>query len=166
MINNQEINRRDFIRGGAMTMFCLSFGLKEALANAKLTGKPVLTEESINALLAREAEAKNLKSVITKFSSSPLTWITNNFSITELQKKAIRSISAADWDALRNALKPVAEKGGTIRVQLLLREESPGLLVSASNKTSLGRCRGSAGTTTTTPDGTTTTTVATFNAEI
>jgi len=58
----KDLTRRDFVKTGLATALvgagCLSFGLKEALAQAKETGKPLLTPESLNKLFANGKESE------------------------------------------------------------------------------------------------------------
>jgi hypothetical protein len=60
----KQISRREFVKAGvsaALLGTCLSQGLEEALAQAKQTGKPVLTAKSLNLLFANSEGIKRLQ---------------------------------------------------------------------------------------------------------
>ncbi len=138
-----QTDRRSFIKGGAFGLigaFCLSAGLKEAIANAKATGKPLLTQDSLNNLFAEATSKKNINKVVKEILKDPVSWLIKNFSVTDIQKNAIKSISSSNWESIKRILKPVAENGGTVRVEI-----SPDTKLSLSAASDyVGKCRGTA----------------------
>jgi len=118
-------SRRAFIRTGALSLAgiaCLSVGLKEALANARATGKVLLTEANLNSLFAAKKQSKQIKELVKEISRDIPGWLKREFSLTEVQKKAIDSIRPAQIAELKRVLKPLEKDGGDLTVKIDQRE--------------------------------------------
>ena len=100
---------------------CLSQGLEEALAEAKQTGKPVLTEKSLNRLFAN-AEAN--KALAAEAARDVKGFLREKFTLTELQAKDIALIPKAKVNELQAALKVVAAEGGKITTTITVDSKS------------------------------------------
>ena len=120
----KQVSRRDFVRAGlsaALLGTCLSQGLEEALAQAQQTGKPVLTEKSLNRLFAN-AEAN--KAVAADAARDVKGFLREKFTLTELQAKEIALLPTSKINELQAALKQVAAEGGKITTTITVDSKS------------------------------------------
>lgn len=146
MKNENRINRRNFLKTGTAafgTIFCLSGNLREALAYSKSIGKPLLTQDDLNNLLTKAYGSKTMKTVVAEIVKSPPMWLQNNFAVTELQLKAIQSISSADWEGIKTLLRQTADKNESLKVEIeseITSEEVP----LAASVSSFALCQGKA----------------------
>lgn len=113
----KDLTRRDFVKTGLATALvgagCLSFGLKEALAQAKETGKPLLTPESLNKLFAN---GKANKVLAGEAIPDIKAFIRRRFTLTSQQNQVLDKFSMTDLTKLQDVLKPVSKHGGSIHV--------------------------------------------------
>jgi hypothetical protein len=110
-----ELNRRDFVKGGfaaAGTAFCYSLGLREAIAMARARGLAVLTEGSLNQKFAEARVAGTLRALASDIKADPIAWLKAQYSMTEIQLRAIKSIRPSDWSEIKRVLAFVEEKRG------------------------------------------------------
>lgn len=79
-ISDSSSNRREFLKKGltaAVGLGCLRYGLREALAQSVVSGRPVLTQASLNALIPKNptqfrSEAQQARKDIRAFRAQPL----------------------------------------------------------------------------------------------
>jgi hypothetical protein len=108
-----DMNRRKFMKDSFIavgTTFCLSVGLREAIANAKATGAPVLTAASLNQKFAAARTARTLSAMATQMKSDIPLWLRTNFSLTQLQAQALKSIPGSAWTEIKRVLTFVETK--------------------------------------------------------
>jgi hypothetical protein len=97
---DKNVNRRRFLRdslGAAVMMGCFTKAeLREALAQAKLTGKLVLTQDNLNKHIAFSAAApprsRNFQAFarqVHEFKLDPMGYITKHFHLTPAQQAEI-----------------------------------------------------------------------------
>jgi len=117
------ISRRRLIMGATIGLGCFKLGgLKEALAQVKVTGKPILTEQNLNAIiknayqnkdrtlymrLAQEAKA-DIKSFLQKY-----------FTLTNAQSEVLQSLSKENISKLNKALDEVITKRAILTTQIV-----------------------------------------------
>jgi hypothetical protein len=109
------LNRREFIRTGALiagTAFWFSAGLREAIASSIASGLPLLTASNLNQNFAQARTAGTLRSLAGIIKANPIDWLRANYSITETQSAAIRSIPEAHWNEIKKVLTFVETKRG------------------------------------------------------
>ncbi|MBS1807335.1 MAG: hypothetical protein JST84_03980 [Acidobacteria bacterium] len=121
--NEKKVNRREFVKGGVTTaaigMSCLKFGLKEALAAARDTGKPILTERNLNSFITKNAA--NIQALAAEAKRDLKGFISNRFTLTPAQETFLDSISKEDIEKLNKGLKMIEEKGGTVKIRFIER---------------------------------------------
>lgn len=113
----KRITRRNFVKAGLATALvgggCLSLGLKEALVQAKETGKPLMTSETLNGLFAN---AKANKALAAEARQDLRGFIHQRFTLTRQQNQILQTLSKTNVEKFRDVLKPVSEQGGSIKV--------------------------------------------------
>src|SRR5207245_8723788 len=118
-----KLKRREFIAGGATAaigLTCLSKGIRTALAAAQRTGKPLLTEKNLNAFIkANSLRTRKGQDVSAEAIRDLNGFIRNNFHLTEAQGRELASLSAEDKSKLRDAIKDMREKKGSISVRIV-----------------------------------------------
>src|SRR6266705_3448916 len=118
-----KLKRREFIAGGATAaigLTCLSKGIRTALAAAQRTGKPLLTEKNLNAFIkANSLRTRKGQGVSAEAIRDLNGFIRNNFHLTEAQGRELASLSAEDKSKLRDAIKDIREKKGSISVRIV-----------------------------------------------
>jgi hypothetical protein len=111
-----KISRRRFVRK-TLTVFaglsCFSYGLAEALAQAKRAGKPLLTAENLNVLFRNKAENKMLAAEAARDVRG---FLRKRFFLTEIQNAHLEKWSERKLRELTKLLRSVAKDGGEIRV--------------------------------------------------
>lgn len=117
-----ELNRRDFVKRGiaaAGTAFCFSVGLPEAIASARARGVAVLTETSLNQKFTEARVAGTLRALASDIKADPTGWLRSQYSLTEIQLRAIKSIPTTDWSEIKRVLAFVEEKrGASLKVSI------------------------------------------------
>lgn len=108
-----ELARRAFLKDSALATAAIgvgyfSFGAwRKAFAQAKKTGKLVLTEQNLNSIIPKDP------SVLKRFSVGARRdvrlFVRSRFSLTEEQEREIESLTAADQKQVVKALD-IAEK--------------------------------------------------------
>jgi hypothetical protein len=108
-----NMDRRKFMKSSFMavgTTFCLSVGLREAIANSKLTGAPLLTADTLNQKFAAARSARTLSAMATEMKRDIPLWLRTNFSLTQLQAQALKSIPLSVWSEIKKVLSFVETK--------------------------------------------------------
>jgi len=118
-----ELNRRDFVKRGvaaAGTAFCFSMGLSKAIASARALGISIFTQSSLNQKFAEARVAGTLRAVASDIKADPIGWLKSQYSLTEIQLRAIKSISTSDWSEIKRVLTFVEEKrGASLRISII-----------------------------------------------
>jgi D-alanyl-D-alanine dipeptidase len=114
-LDHTEVDRRTFVRStlvaAVVGMTCLREGLAEALAEARLTDKPVLTENAMNRLFAQSKAKGQLPKLAAQISKDIKGWLMSNFSLTKIQQDAISSFTRDQIEQLQKVLKFVEATG-------------------------------------------------------
>jgi hypothetical protein len=119
-----KVSRREFVRSGlsaALIGTCLSQGLEEAMAAARQTGKPLLTEKSLNRLFAN---AVTNKALAAEAAQDVKGFLHKRFTLAELQTKQIALIPRSKIHELQEALRSVAVDGGKITTTITVDTKS------------------------------------------
>ena len=109
------LSRRDFVKGGialAGTVFCFSGGAREAVARSNALGLPLLTEKSLNQKFAEARVAGALRKLASDIKPNPKGWLKNQYSLTDLQNRAINTIPETQWAEIKRILTFVEENRG------------------------------------------------------
>ena len=90
------ISRRDFLMNTTKTVViagCLKVGLRDAIALAMETGKPVATEKNINSFIQNSTKNKGGYERIVKEASVDLrSFVMKNFTLTPEYEKNLKAI--------------------------------------------------------------------------
>jgi hypothetical protein len=118
-----KMKRREFIVGGATAavgLTCLSKGIREAIAAAQRTGKPLLTENNLNAFIkANPLRLRKGQDVSAEAIRDLNGFIQRRFHLTEAQSRELASLSAEDKSKLTDAIKDMRAKKGSISVRIV-----------------------------------------------
>ena len=109
------IERREFLKDVAKTsviaVSCLSFGLKEALAQSKVTGKPLLTEKSLEAFILKASSNWRVYQKYTKEATYNLKgFINKHFTLTSEFEKNMNTMSNRDVASFTKIIQQSAVK--------------------------------------------------------
>jgi hypothetical protein len=104
--------RREFLRLSALGMGCLSVGLREAVARAADTGKPVLTQASVNAWLRQEFASDTYAGLGRRAGTLPdlKATIRGLFTLTPAQDRELDSLTTSDFTQLVQAMATARTK--------------------------------------------------------
>jgi len=113
------IDRRRLVAGGAAGCLALmtSGELAQARAAAQLSGKPILTAESLNAAIPPPGSARH-RTVLLEAARDPRSYLRAHFTLTPAQEAEIASISQGDLGALQTALRSAAAGGQPVSVAI------------------------------------------------
>ena len=109
------LTRREFFKTGAAiagTVICWNAGLREAVANSKATGNPVLTADHLNQRFAQARTVGTLRALAASIKTGPIEWIRSNYSLTEMQSHGVRSIPESHWNEIKRVLSFVENNRG------------------------------------------------------
>lgn len=123
-----RLDRRAFLRRGlgmtAGVVGCLQLGLPAALAAARRGGKPVLTDASLNRLIARHRKAGDLDRLVRQAARDPLAFLEGHFTVTPAQRASYRALTSRDIQTLKRALGQVARGDAVPRMAFVPGEEA------------------------------------------
>ena len=115
-----KLDRRDFIRTTALLGACFADprALRAALANARLQGKPLLTQKSLNTFLtdAHKLNAATKKQMATEAKANMAAFLAKHFALTDTQKQVVNGYTAKDKEVLRNAIDTAIKDDAPIAV--------------------------------------------------
>ena len=120
-----EIDRRTFVRGGLTAVIglsCLSEGLTEALALARTTNKPVLTERSLNRLFSQSRGKGKLRELVAQVRPDIKGWLTSTFTLTSAQQRATSSLTTEQLGKLQRVLRFVEDNGGRLDFNMNIKK--------------------------------------------
>jgi hypothetical protein len=112
---SNRIDRRDFVKRSvalAGTAFCFSVGLREAIAGSRLSGAPLLTAANLNQKFAQARAAGTLRAVAANIKNNPIGWLRANYSLTDIQAAALKSIPEPHWTEIKRVLTFVENNRG------------------------------------------------------
>jgi hypothetical protein len=128
-ISKTEISRRDFLNAGltkaAVTVGCLRFGLKEALAQSERTKKLILTDVNLNKLVNEQARNNKLKE-FAEAEPDPLAFLEKHFTVTDEQKRQFNTLSKEDKDTIGKAIDVMAKENGIVKWQFVTKKKKSG----------------------------------------
>ena len=105
-------------------MTCLREGLGEALAEARATSKPVLTESALNRLFAQSKAKGQLPKLAAQISPDIKGWLMSNFSLTKIQQDAISSFTSDQIQQMQKVLRFVEETSRKATLTVSFTSES------------------------------------------
>lgn len=109
-----DMNRRAFLRKSAVAIAattCLASGsLRDLVTAAQASGKPILTQASVNALVPAKlptgAAYQNYVKMINQIKANPVAYFQQNFTLNAAQLQKLQSLSQAQISQmLNNALQ-------------------------------------------------------------
>ena len=95
--SKRGINRREFFISTAIGVGCLSLGgVREALAQVKVTGKPLLTDKSLNDLVQKAFKSRDkafYTNLLNKAKANINDFLSKYFTLTSTQAYLIKNLS-------------------------------------------------------------------------
>ncbi len=123
-----KMKRREFLVVGATAavgLTCLSKNLKAALKEAQLSGKPLLTEANINALIqANPLSTPKGQQIFAEAGSNLTTFAARHFYLTAEQRSELGTISAEDRRKLAEAIERARSEGKQLKVRIVTARAS------------------------------------------
>lgn len=120
--DTHALDRRDFLRTSALLGACFADprALRAALANARLQGKPVLTQKTLNAFLAQThgLNAATKKQMATEAKASLAAFLGKHFALTETQRQVVTGYTAKDRSVLGSSIDTALAKNAKIAVTI------------------------------------------------
>ena len=117
-----KMKRREFLFVGATAavgLTCLGKNLKAALAEARLAGKPLLTEANLNAFItANPLSTPKGQQVFAEAGSNLEAFAVRHFYLTPEQRRELATISAEDRRKLAGAIEQARREGKQLRVRI------------------------------------------------
>ena len=114
------VPRRAVALGGAASLAgipcSLFIGTEAALAESMRTGRPMLTDANLNAVLTQRAKADGGRALATELQSDLRGFIRRNFALTAMQHRDLDHIPPQTLSRLAAALGSIRQKGGAIMV--------------------------------------------------
>jgi len=123
--NKMRIPRREFMKstgaGAAGTIVGLTLGaeLKEVLAQASRTGKPMLTEGAVNNLFSPGGpnERSKLPGLLAEAKRDVKGFVRNRFTLTPSQDQQLESLSRQQLESISGALEAAERPGSAFVVR-------------------------------------------------
>lgn len=134
---SSEPDRREFLHHSLAALGLGAVGpwamLRDAVARARESQKPVLTEEAINNYIKaiRSRGATSEQAFVTAVRTDVRAFVRNNFTLTTLQDRGLAAFTATDVSSLVNAVS----RGAMARNELRLR------LPAATTDAAANKCR-------------------------
>ncbi|MEK6304482.1 MAG: hypothetical protein AABO41_27655 [Acidobacteriota bacterium] len=117
--DEKKIDRREFMKSGAtgaiVGLSVLKLGLKEARAQAKQTGRPLLTDRAVNSLFLRSG-AKSAE-LAAEARRDVKGFVKRNFTLNSAQEQQLESLSAEEIEAINANLALVEKRGSSLTVR-------------------------------------------------
>lgn len=106
-----KVSRRDALKGAAAAAGFVTLGLKKALADSRVIGKPVLANDcrALNALVPT-APGPEFDRLLQDGILDPKGFLKSHFSLTQAQLAKIDGTSPADVAAIQGALRTAQQK--------------------------------------------------------
>jgi hypothetical protein len=98
-----RLTRRQFLFSSTVGVGCLAVGLKEALAQAAKTGKPVFTEAGLNKLIA-DATPQQAQAMANMAKTDLLAFLLKYFTLTPLQLEWVKTMTPKEKDYILKAI--------------------------------------------------------------
>ncbi len=117
-------SRRNFLKDATKTSVviagCLKIGLRDALARAMMTGKPVATEKNLNAFILEAVSSKGSYARIVNEASADLRgFMTKNFTFTPEYEKNFKAIPDNEIEKIQNVIAQSIKENSIVRVWYL-----------------------------------------------
>jgi hypothetical protein len=117
-----NLGRRDFLKSaGAMALVgaaCLGTGLKQALAQAKKAGKPLLTEKGVNEFINGKSK-EELRSLMQEASKDLIGFLHKHFFVAAQQENELKTLAKSDISKLSEALAKAEKQNMSVKVKIV-----------------------------------------------
>ena len=140
------ISRRKFLGNATKTTVviagCLKIGLRDALAQAKLTGKPVATEKNLNNFVEEATRSKGSYAKLVGEASADLRgFMAKNFTFTPEYEKNFKAMSDKEIEEIQNVIAQSIKEESIVRIWFLEKGKSvtKGTTVKKCSPTPWGR---------------------------
>ena len=112
-----QIARRTFLLNGVLATGAIGFGIRKVFAQARIAGKPALTEATMNRLLTSGSPEKYREICLAVQKDLP-GFIRKTFYLTPQQEKAVAALTPEQIQTVQGGLKSSMDKGIRAKVQL------------------------------------------------
>ncbi len=114
-------SRRNFLKDATKTTVvvagCLKIGLRDAIAEAMTTGKPVATEKNLNAFVEEATNTKGSYARIVQEASTDLrSFMMNNFTFTPEYAKNFKAIPDHEIEKVQKVIAQSIEENSIVKV--------------------------------------------------
>lgn len=117
-----KIGRRDFLKDSAtaaVAVSCLSLDLRRAVAQARKEGKPVLTENNLNAFIrANRPDKEKARQLAQEAANDPKGFIRRRFYLTSTQESELDLIGTEEIEKIREILGRVIDENAQLRINI------------------------------------------------
>jgi hypothetical protein len=118
----ENLGRRQFLKSaGTLALVgatCLGAGLRQALAQAKQAGKPLLTEKGVNELINSKSK-EELRSLMLEASKDLNGFLRKHFFVAAQQESELKTLSKSDISKLSSALVKAEKQNSTVKVKFV-----------------------------------------------
>ena len=130
-----KLARRQFLKDTGLTTAALgvgyfSFGAwRQAFAQARVTGRPVLTEQTLNTFIPKERTT--FKRLAAEAKRDLPAFVRSRFSLTAAQEREIDNLTPAEQSQIKKAIDLAEKEGVPLQVKirrggrLALRSSAP-----------------------------------------
>jgi hypothetical protein len=139
------ISRRNFLKNTTKTTVviagCLKIGLRDALALAMATGKPVATEKNVNAFIQEATSIKGSYARIVKEASTDLrSFVKSNFTLTPEYEKNFGALPNSEIERFQKVIAQSISEKSIVRIWYLEKGKSvtKGVTIKACLKVGWG----------------------------
>jgi hypothetical protein len=123
-----QLARRQFLKDGSLTTATIGLGIfnfgawRTALAQSRQTGKPVLTEQNLNALIPKDRVA--FKRFAGEATRDLPGFLRSHFTLSVVQEREIASLTQADRGLIKKAITVAEEEGALLTVSISRTERA------------------------------------------
>jgi hypothetical protein len=123
-----KLARRQFLKDGSLATATIGLGFfsfgawRTALAQARQTGKPLLTEQNLNALIPKDSAA--FKRFAGEVKRDLPGFLRGRFTLTAAQESELATLTQADRELIKKAIAVAEEDGALLTVSIRRAERS------------------------------------------
>jgi hypothetical protein len=131
--------RRQFLKDSGLATAALGIGFfsfgdwRKAFAQARVTGRPVLTEQTLNTFIPKDRAT--FKRLAAEAKRDLPSFVRSRFSLTAAQEREIDGLTQVEQNQIRKAIEMAEKEGVPLRVNIR-RGGRPGLRSSAPSSPS------------------------------
>jgi hypothetical protein len=115
-----RFSRRSLLKGSGVFVGCLALGgVREALARARQSGKPLLSDKAFNGFVRQQAENwLDYQRLASQAQQNLSAFLGRHFTLTAAQKSALSTVTSQHTAVIRQAVAYSMRKKGIVTIQL------------------------------------------------